>query len=565
MGCCVRRRDERGAVLILVSLLSVVLVAVAAFAVDLGVQRVGRRDMQAIADLVALDMARQLDGLKTASQLTASVPWIDQLDDSVARNAGSVGDEPEVTAAAGRINAATGDFEVIGPDEIPSAVKVTAVSSVDFHFAPGRGGVARSAVATIDSNACFGVGSYAAALNTDKSALLFPLLRGVLGTNLDLMAVGYNGLASAQLSLLDLIEVSRLGVGTVDQLLDASLSLSDFYLVVADALRANGDTVNADLLQGTLATHIGRALNDVSIGELLNISQGNNAAVNTTVNVFNLVAGAAFLANGNAALGLSGLNLNLPLLGSIGGSLSVIQPPVHDCGPVGTSQHTEQVTVGPVTADLSNGLLSGITVPGLASLGITDPNPVRLSVSAASATGTLSSISCEPERITVDVSSQLASASLEIPLRIVAKVSVLGVLGLVDVVLPVTIRLSTTPTPVTRSAAFDMPPYEQVSSTGSGQTGLANVAASITLEPSWTATSLLGLNVKALARPIVEPIVNGALLSSLVTTVVTPVAQQVDNVIVGPLQRLLGLTVAGADVFADLPAPDCAVPRLKGR
>ncbi len=68
IGC--RKRDERGTTIVLVAIVSIVLVTIAAFAVDLGMQRVARRDMQALADAVALDLARLVDG-RTAQQIVA--------------------------------------------------------------------------------------------------------------------------------------------------------------------------------------------------------------------------------------------------------------------------------------------------------------------------------------------------------------------------------------------------------------------------------------------------------------------------------------------------------------
>ena len=52
----------------MVALLLVVLVPSSAMAVDLGMQRVVRRDMQTLADVVALDVVRLVDG-RTASQI----------------------------------------------------------------------------------------------------------------------------------------------------------------------------------------------------------------------------------------------------------------------------------------------------------------------------------------------------------------------------------------------------------------------------------------------------------------------------------------------------------------
>jgi uncharacterized membrane protein len=543
----------------MVAMLSAVIVTVGALAVDLGVQRVSRRDMQALADVVALDMARQLDGVTTTGALTVSPAWQKQRSDSVGRNFSTEGDVPVVVAVPGVVNGLTGDFTPTASNAIPTAVKVTASSAVHFRFTSGTGPVSRSAVAGADANASWGLGSYAAALDTDKAALLYALIGKAMSSNLNLQAIGYNGLASATLSLLDLVRVSRLNVGTVDDLLGTTVSLKNFYLAVADALTADGRTAEATLLQ-SLSTHVGAVLNNVKIGDLLNISQGNNAALATEINVFNLVTGAAFIANGNSAIAVQGLGLSLPLLGTVSGSLSVIQAPVHDCGKVGMHPHTEQATVGPLSANLSS--IPPVVIPGLSNIGVTEPTPLSVSASLAGADGVLKSVTCVPADLKVDVTSQLAGTHMAVPLSVTAKISVIG-LGIVDLVLPVAVNLDTRQSSRVRTADLPLPPYETKVSTGSGTLGLAGATATITLDPSWTAKLLL-VNVK----PTLTPIVNGLLptiLSSLLGSVVTPVAALVDTAILGPRQRLLGLTVAGADVFAHMPAPTCNNPTLKGK
>ena len=90
----------RGAIIPMMAMLLVVLIPSTAIAVDLGMQRVVRRDMQALADVVALDLVRLVDG-RNAAQInsgyhghaTLSVALVR----SVARNQDVLGDSPQVT------------------------------------------------------------------------------------------------------------------------------------------------------------------------------------------------------------------------------------------------------------------------------------------------------------------------------------------------------------------------------------------------------------------------------------------------------------------------------------
>ncbi|UMG91066.1 pilus assembly protein TadG-related protein [Nocardioides sp. TF02-7] len=148
------RRDDRGAVAVLVALLMPLVLVAGAFAVDLGLQRVARSDMQTLADVVALDLARELDG-RTADQLRPAVPGL--LAASLARNDDNVGGTPRLEADLGRLQP-DGGFQEVGGAEVPTAVRVRADTSVDFAFAgitgTSGGGAARSAIAEATGGAC---------------------------------------------------------------------------------------------------------------------------------------------------------------------------------------------------------------------------------------------------------------------------------------------------------------------------------------------------------------------------------------------------------------------------
>ena len=58
---CRRARDERGATLVLVAISMILLLWGGAFGVDLGLTTVGNRQVQAMADTAALDVARYVN------------------------------------------------------------------------------------------------------------------------------------------------------------------------------------------------------------------------------------------------------------------------------------------------------------------------------------------------------------------------------------------------------------------------------------------------------------------------------------------------------------------------
>ena len=325
-----------------------------------------------------------------------------------------------------------------------------------------------------------------------------------------------------------------------------------------------------------IAVHIGAVVSTVNIGSLLTISQGNTAALGTTLNVFNLLTGAAFLANGSSAIAVQGLGLSLPLFGTVSGGLSVIQKPVQNCGKKGTTLHTEQVTVGPLSANLNS--IPTVTIPGLTAVTVTSPSATSVSAHLAGADATLTDLTCSPGSITVQTTSELAGATLSVPLTVKAKLGLqlpLGLLGalintVVDLDLPVTVTVTTSQAGnQIKSVTMSVPPFDAKSSTGSGTIGLVGASSSISLGSGWTA-KVAGLDVKnnALTGTTVTTAVNNLLptiLNNLMSQVVTPVASMVDTAIIAPLQNLLGLTVAGADVFTRAYAPKCNNPVLKGK
>ena len=230
----------------MVAIIMVVLVGISAIAVDLGMQRVARRDMQALADPVALDLARLVDG-RTANAINAgsggAVPLNAAKNASVARNSGStLGSPPVVTAVLIWLDAngdpvlnPNGSVKQVTGSGIPDAVYVTAETSVDFAFATGSGGAGRSAIGTSSSNACFKLGSFAAALNPSNSLIL----QGYLNDALKLNVVGYEGLANASVTLGAL--AAELGVGSVEGLANLkNLSLQRLFLATASALQKGG-------------------------------------------------------------------------------------------------------------------------------------------------------------------------------------------------------------------------------------------------------------------------------------------------------------------------------------
>lgn len=531
-----RRRDENGVIAIAIALITCfTLVPLAAYAVDIGVQRVARRDVQAVADVVALDLARQLDG-RTYSQLQGGLQNL--ANKSAARNyAGS--EAPTVTAQLGKLDDSSysaanpdGYFTAISSDAggVPNAVKVTARTSVDFSIAGGEGGVIRTSIARSQSNTCFNVGSFALNLNSAKSTLL----NSLINDSLNLSAISYTGLSNANVSLLGL--ATELGVGTPSELMDLDdLSLNQLFLASAHALQANGGDAADVTLLNSLATANLSSLPHIKFSDLLELDSASGAAMGATVNLLDLVSTAAFVANGNNALAIPTLTAGVPNVAGVSATLKVIQKPEGACGPVGTSVRTSQVNLD-VTFTLAN----------LNILVLQAQTTLTLHLSLAEALATLTAVQCgNPEGFDVAVASALSNVASQLHIDL----KLLGLtLATVDVA-PGTVAPATTNT-----VHFRNPPdaYGTPISTGSG-VALSNVTV--------TATDVTLLGVLPLG--ITKAGIVSSLLSTIVNPIVNPLITNTNSILVGPLADLLGLNLGGADV-TPVPPTVCNDVKMAG-
>lgn len=565
-----RRRDERGAVAVLVGLMMVLVLAAAAFTVDLGQQRVGRADMQSLADVVAMDLARELNGRSYATLNPLMAGLAAQ---SEARNQSVIGYSshlPALTVTLGTWNAASTPHFTAVTSGVPTAVKVDAQTNVGFAFGgitgTRSGNAQRTAYGTASNEACFSLGSYAARINSANSVILNAVVNKALGGSLNLDAVSYQGLANANVTLQQL--AVQLGVGTVDQLLTTNVSLGQLYLATAQVLQRNGNTAAATVLN-TIAASITLAHN-ITLGSLLSASSGSGAAETASVNVLNLLQTTVQIANGASAISIPGLSANLGLATATT-TLNLISPAtpyVCDVAGGGRTASTAQVGLS-VTGTLTPPSLLGLTVSNATT---------SVTVNAAKATGTLTGITCgsltaaSPSGEDVNVKSALVGAGISQTLTISGNTADSGLLGLLSSIVSVqvsgslTISVSTNDPSTGKTAQFRVPnsptSFSVPIDTGSGSLGLSN--NTITVDSSnlhIKVKALLGLVYVDASLDQFTAILND-LVSSLTSSVLNPVISGVNSTLLQPLEGLLGLSVGGADVFGS--NPSCGKPKLVG-
>ncbi len=380
-----RTGDEKGAILVL-SVVGVVLAVIAAaLAVDLGRLAADKRDDQRIADMAAIDASRNIASAcarANASAVRNGLPANSLTCDPVSPA------DPTKDVIVGRMSGGT-----FTPDATGDAVQVRVISAfkVAFPFVGGRDHTSGKAVAGSASEAEFSVGSSLADFDASRS-VLDKLMGGWLTgiTNAQLSALSYNGLAGGNVSLRALqTGLTSLGytVGSPTQLLTTQVTVIDLLKATASALSASGQsTVEVNKL---IASSISSSLK-VKLGDLVNLAApGSSSALDTTLNVFHLVTGAAEVANGSSFVA-TGLCVTAVVAGVCVG-LKVIERAQVAEGPVGTKAHNSQVV-----------LQLAIPVAGVGT--------VNVEVTAADAEATLKTITCgSPPGISLGATTSAAT------------------------------------------------------------------------------------------------------------------------------------------------------------
>ncbi|HWI42109.1 MAG TPA: hypothetical protein VNS81_00715 [Nocardioides sp.] len=572
----------------MVALFAVLMLAVlmlsSAFVVDLGMQRVGRSDMQALADMVALDLARDLDG-RTVAVLQ---PILQQKAvQSAARNSGMVGGAPSLVVRLGVVGS-NNAFQQITTG-VPTAVSVTAATEVGFAFAgvtgKDSGGASRRAAAKTNATACFRLGSFVAAINSGDSTVLSPL-NDLLGVNLDL--VSYKALAGADLRLSQLTADPRIGSPTA--LLAGTVNYATLLSVMVDALKkenSSSNTVAITALTTIANAATTAAVGPIHLGNVLNVSPTDVAALEVALNVLDIVA-SGHIADGKNFIGVPKIQAQVPGVGfQFTGGLYLVSAAELACGAPNSATakaDTAQLD-GTVGIDFTN--LPSVNVPGIGTLQ-TPKGTGSIHVTAGSGTGQLVSppaVQCgagtaaNPATFSVKVGTGLASYSIDTNLSVGgdAKTTDLLGLGLTNVItnllgniltlgsklaveVNVTLSIGTTVGSGQTTAGISIPPNDLTPvSTGSPlNLNISSVVATVT-SVSIGGKPVTALNtVTALTNPIVNQLLtdsNGFLLKSL-----SPLADNINTKFVGPVATMAGIRLGGADVFGV--SATCGTPQL---
>jgi uncharacterized membrane protein len=556
-------RRQRG-VTILVAALCLGLVVVAAGAIDIGNLYFARREMQRTADMAATAGAQTVSNGGACASATTSAQ-----NNAVSGNGLST--SATVTVVCGRwdpsANSGQSYFSTSGSPM--NAVQVTVSETVPYFFLGPARVVQAVSTAEATNIRSFSLTSSVATLS---GGLVNGLLNSLLGTNLNLSVVSYQGLATTQIKLGDL--AAAIGVGSMTQLLNTNISLPNLVsAMIAAAGKSTlvGATAITDL--GTIQAAIPGGLqvalgNTTSTNGLLAVALDDpQAAVSATVNALDVLMAAAEIAHGNSAFNLN-TALNLSPLANISAQAKIIQPPVIAVGEAGTyangtyrtSAHSAQVQVylNVNLLNVSLGVL-GISLVSLNALNL----PVY--IEAGGGTAVLQSTVCTSQQATsqstivatsdpaalcigADASSNFTNTTTASQCKLPTSITTVSALGYTAISVSVgstsglNLTLSGNPT----TFVFDGVPNSTDAYQSTNTNGVGTATAGLLTQLA----SAMATNIHATV-PVVGDIT--ALVSPLLSAIVAvlnPILTSLDALLV-PLLQLLGVQI-GVSTVHDL-------------
>lgn len=407
------------------------------------------------------------------------------------------------------------------------------------------------------TGACISAGPRLASVDTGKSALLGPLLGGLLGTGVSLNALDWNALAGGNLNLLNFLKIlqTQLNLSSPSQTLGANVTLAQIATALALEAQAEAKPSLATALSG-LASSLNGVGGTVRLGDLLKLTADTGTLGTTTVNALDMLTGLVQLYNNRNVLTTpTPIGIEGGLLGAIGvvNSLQLyaqaIEPPSYVCGPAGSTFHSaairlklkmDLVSLAPVTDTLVGlGLLQSASI----AIGKLD-----VYVDVARGEGSLTAVNAATKAVTLQVAPGVADVYVgriddgvffnrtrrildsDVDYGTIGSIQA-AALGLLSVNIPLEIKSivraqAPFSTSVTMSGAFP-----QTRTVSSSTTFVTNAANSLV-----TNLSIRSLPALGLLQGVVEPLVK-----TLVTKTVTPLLAPVLSGVADPLLKLLGI------------------------
>ncbi|GLK78772.1 TadG family pilus assembly protein [Methylopila turkensis] len=534
------RRDEGGAVAVLVAALCLCAAGLLAVSIDAASIYLDRRKAQSAVDLAALAAASDLANAERAARATLAANGVAGPRE-FRLTLGQYTPDPR-TASGGRFRAGTTPY---------NAAKVEIGVDASFYFAKAflsqNSLVVRSAgVAASTQLASFSIGSRLASLN---GGVVNALLSKLLGGSVSLSVMDHNALASAKVEVTPLLTAlgARVNVtaGTYGDVLSARVRATDLISAMADVAQGSS-SVSAALRRVAAAADVTRLVDMtklISLGDYARLAIGDaTSALSAGVSALDLLNVAAQAANGANQIALD-LGAQIPGLLGLTATIDIGERPQNSpwlaIGSAGTVVRTAQTRLRLAAQVGGSGALLGRVIN------------LPIAVDLAAAEARISAISCgrQPRldgRVTVQATPALTEMWVGEPASAsgwsgfsanpqMNPATLLNVLGLVRATAEAhAAATNVAPTPLVFSyddiAAGAM---KSVKTTNAAQTTLATLVGGLKVNVS--VLGFLGLGL------------TGDALESLLKLTLAPVGALIDPVL-NTLLQTLGLAVGEADV-----------------
>lgn len=330
---------QQGAIGLMAALTLALALGFMLLVVDSGRLYLEQRKLQRVADTAALEAVTRngncLSGLNAATYATQSA----------ARNGFTVNVDGTLAVSCGTLQTGADNLRAFSVDSTKStAIQVIASRTVPTSVAAGLGALLSGRPVSLTTRlratavaaepkitlAQLSIRSTLVGVDTTQSNLLNPLFSTLLGGNVNLTAVGWDGLVKTDVNLLKFMDqlAIKLGVAAGDYtaLLNTQASVTKFIQAAANVLPVNGSTATVKTALGNLELAATNA-SPIKLGDLLQVQTGTEAAgLDATVQLFQLIQGFVQLANKNSAVTAV---LPVNVLGLVGMTtrIKIIQPP----------------------------------------------------------------------------------------------------------------------------------------------------------------------------------------------------------------------------------------------
>ena len=332
-------RQQRGAIGLMAAVTLGMVLLFMLLVVDSGRLYLEQRKLQRVADMAVLEAVSR-GGNCTGASTAAGFA-----NQSATRNSFTPGSVQKVNTTCGTLSTNSSQLRVFTADATKSdAIRVIATTTVPTSVAGGlwslfsKGGfnlntnLTASAVGSTPGPtlAQISIRTTLATVDSSQSPLLNNLFTGLLGGNVAISAVGWDGLVKADINLLQYLNQLAVNLnvkaGDYTTLLTTNATVTDFIKAAATVAKLNGAT--ADVQTALTNLQVAAIKNTpIKVGDLLQLQTGTSTAgLDTNLNLFSVIQAAIQIANKNNAAAVS-LPVNVLGLAKVTTTVKVIEAP----------------------------------------------------------------------------------------------------------------------------------------------------------------------------------------------------------------------------------------------